>query len=370
MTTAHRGLMLFCDRAGIVAALAIDTLGIGDALQVGRPFAECAWEDNAERARELIARIGSEGFACEVPIVLSIAQKPKLLNFSGGRVGEQIVLIGGPAGDSAFLYDDIIKINNEQSNALRSALKNLEARTRQASIVAHDLRNTLAVVTSGVELIREGQTELSPDLLEIAALIERASEASLTLVSDLFDFTLLTSGRLELHLKQTDLAGLLRQTIANNQRLARKKNIELDAQLAPDLPRLEIDPARIQQVLTNFVTNAVKYSQPNTKVTICASCSNDLVQVEVIDQGPGIPDDEAKKLFHEYQKASTRPTAGESSTGLGLAIARRIVESHGGHIGLKSKVGIGSNFYFTLPCKPPGAPLTDPTRRAAREEHR
>jgi signal transduction histidine kinase len=355
MATAHSGVTLLCDRDGIVASIAVETLGIGRVLQVGRPFADCAWEDNADRAQELIARICSDGFACEVPLVLSVAQKPQLVNFSGGRIGEQIALIGGLPGDSALFFEDIIKVNNEQSNALRSALKNLEARTRQAGIVAHDLRNTLGAITSGIELMREGESQLSPYLLEIAELIERASEASLTLVSDLFDFTLLTSGRLELHLKETDLAILLGQNVSTNHRLAEKKHIELEAQVAPDLPCLSIDPARIQQVLTNFVTNAIKYSQPGTKVIVRATSSDAQVLVEVVDQGPGIPADEAKRLFHEYQKASPRPTAGEPSTGLGLAIARRIVESHGGRIGVDSTVGVGSNFYFTLPRNPADA---------------
>jgi signal transduction histidine kinase len=369
MASAHQGVMLFCNRDGVVSSIAIDTLGIGAALQIGRPFAECAWEENADRAQGLIARIGSELFACEVPLVLCIAQKPQVVSFSGACIGERIVLLGSSAGDSAFLYEDIIKINNEQSNALRAALKNLEARNRQAGIVAHDLRNTLSVITSGIELMREDETLLSPELLEIAALIERASEASVTLVSDLFDFTLLTSGRLELHLKETDLAVLLRQNIASNQRLAQKKKIQLEAQVTADLPRLAIDPARIQQVLTNFVTNAIKYSKPDTKVVARASYSNDRALVEVVDQGPGIPADEAKRLFHEYQKASTRPTAGESSTGLGLAIARRIVESHGGRVGVESTVGVGSNFYFTLPWKPPDTIHAGPDGGPAHEEH-
>jgi signal transduction histidine kinase len=102
-------------------------------------------------------------------------------------------------------------------------------------------------------------------------------------------------------------------------------------------------------VLNNLISNAVKFSQSGTAVTVHAVAASGGVQIAVRDQGPGIPEGERGKLFQPFGKTSVRSTAGESSTGLGLAIVRKIVEGHGGRIWVESEVGVGSAFLFTLP---------------------
>ncbi|MBU4444596.1 ATP-binding protein, partial [bacterium] len=106
---------------------------------------------------------------------------------------------------------------------------------------------------------------------------------------------------------------------------------------------------RIMQVLDNLVTNAIKFSYPNTTVTISARKINDNVEISVADQGQGIPEGEISKIFKEFSKTSVRPTAGEKSTGLGLAIARKIIEAHQGTISVASKVGKGTTFMIDMP---------------------
>ena len=137
--------------------------------------------------------------------------------------------------------------------------------------------------------------------------------------------------------------------------LAKAKSIDLNVNLSDNLPAVHIDAERINQVITNLVTNAIKYSHKNTNITLEAFRSDGFVQVSIKDQGQGIPEDELPNLFGKFTKTSTRSTAGEKSTGLGLAIVKKIIEGHQCKIWVESKHGQGSVFSFTLPA----APITD-----------
>ncbi|HVB79290.1 MAG TPA: HAMP domain-containing sensor histidine kinase [Candidatus Binataceae bacterium] len=263
---------------------------------------------------------------------------------------DELVLVGsaveGYAGD---IYEDLIRINNEETNAMRTVLKSLEQRIRDAAIVAHELRNSIGSISSSVEVLFEAPDSIEPEQRQFISIIERASRCALALVSDLVDLTLLDTGRLELKTESIDLGALVSKNVETNQSLARRKNIRLEIEIVSGLHEVNADPSRVEQVLTNLISNAVKYSEPGTCVTVRVSEAGGEALVEVRDQGQGIPADEVGKLFCLYQKTSVRPTGGEQSTGLGLAIARQIVEAHGGKVGVESEVGRGSTFHFTLP---------------------
>jgi signal transduction histidine kinase len=134
-----------------------------------------------------------------------------------------------------------------------------------------------------------------------------------------------------------------------NRLLAERKKISLVIQGAESLPAITFDRERIRQVLNNLLSNAIKFSPPQTVVTLEARAVALGVEFSVTDQGPGIRPEDQVKLFGAFQRLSTKPTAGESSTGLGLSICKKIVELHGGTIGVDSEVGQGSRFSFILP---------------------
>src|SRR5262249_35985954 len=115
------------------------------------------------------------------------------------------------------------------------------------------------------------------------------------------------------------------------------------------LPHLRIDRARIRQALDNLLDNALKYTPVGSAIDVTLRRDGQRVVVSVADQGPGIPQEEQERLFNFYARASARPRRGEASIGLGLAIARKIVEAHGGQIWVQSQVGVGSVFSFSLP---------------------
>ena len=171
----------------------------------------------------------------------------------------------------------------------------------------------------------------------------------LHLIDDFLDVSSIESGNLRLDRCPLDPRKLLEHNVLLNAVLAQKKNIQVALEIEGALPMLSLDEGKIGQVLNNLISNAVKFSQSGTAVTVHAVAEGGGVQIAVRDQGPGIPEGERGKLFQPFGKTSVRSTAGESSTGLGLAIVRKIVEGHGGRIWVESEVGVGSAFLFTLP---------------------
>jgi signal transduction histidine kinase len=171
----------------------------------------------------------------------------------------------------------------------------------------------------------------------------------LRLVTDLLHISKIEAGKLQLELKETDFSGLLERNVELNRLLAAQKQIDIQLSQEEDIPALRVDAAKIEQVLNNLIGNAVKFSHPHTEVEVRAARRESDVVVNVRDEGQGIPAGELDRLFIPFASLSVRGTAGEQSTGLGLAIARRIVEGHGGEIWVRSEVGVGSTFSFSLP---------------------
>jgi signal transduction histidine kinase len=179
--------------------------------------------------------------------------------------------------------------------------------------------------------------------------INANGEFMLKLIDNLLDVAKIESGRLDLELATGDLYGLIEENLTMNRLLAEKKGIRLDFAPECGMPLFRFDRDKVEQVLNNLISNALKFSAPGTAVTVQASRMNGTVVVSVRDQGQGIPAEELDKLFKPFGRTTVRSTAGEKSTGLGLAISRRIVEGHGGRIWAESEPGKGSTFSFALP---------------------
>ena len=133
--------------------------------------------------------------------------------------------------------------------------------------------------------------------------------------------------------------------------ISRRKEIAIVADLEA-VPECSVDRDRLGQVIDNLISNAVKFSDQGSTVRVGLKAEDSAVRIRVQDQGPGIPPEDQDQLFRMYCTASTEPTAGESSTGLGLAIAKKVVDAHGGQIALESTVGSGSIFTVSLPLHP------------------
>jgi signal transduction histidine kinase len=176
------------------------------------------------------------------------------------------------------------------------------------------------------------------------------------LINEVLDLSKIEAGRMDLQIAPAALGEVFETVQSTLWPLAAKKAIEFLVDRADGIRPFPMDAARIKQVLVNLVGNAIKFTPAEGRVWVRATAENGTVQVEVGDTGPGIAPEDHERIFEEFQQAqSTRGTGKAEGTGLGLTLARRFVELHGGRLWVESQVGGGSRFYFTLPTPlPPG----------------
>lgn len=238
----------------------------------------------------------------------------------------------------------------EKSRYLQQLLELNELKNKFLGMVAHDLRNPLSTIKGYLELFLAGHLgKLTSDQNEVMDDMNQTSDHMLGLINDLLDVTAIETGNLQLKREPTKPGELLQTIQASLRVLAQAKSIEIKLDIPISVPLLHLDQARMKQVLTNLITNAVKYSFSRTIILLSVRVFEKEVWISVRDQGQGIPVEEMKNLFKDFSRTSVKPTAGEKSIGLGLAITRRIVEAHGGIIWVDSEIGKGSTFIFSLP---------------------
>jgi signal transduction histidine kinase len=222
-----------------------------------------------------------------------------------------------------------------------------QAREEVLGVVAHDLRNPLSLIVTTTELLQEEDLEVMKrkQILDIAM---RAGKQMNRLIEDLLDTVHLQSGKLSLDLEDIEVCALLRQADETFRPMAQKRRIELTS-TAPDTPIwVRADPLRVSQVLGNLLGNALKFTPDSGRVEYGATAVDGEIAFHVSDTGPGIPPEQRVHLFEQFWQARRNDKRG---VGLGLTIAKGIVDAHGGRIWCDSVVGAGSTFSFTLPAR-------------------
>lgn len=217
---------------------------------------------------------------------------------------------------------------------------------------AHDLRNPLASIRGLTEFMGEGSVGLlNPEQKDLIETIHSASQSMLVLVNELLDVAAIEAGELQLHLEAEDLAMLIGKSVALMNMEAAKKKTCVNFAPAKAVPKLVLDAAKMRQVIDNLLSNAIKYSPPGSTITVtlAADAAHGTCTFAVQDQGPGIPEGERDRLFKDFSRLSVKPTGGEKSTGLGLAICRKIVEAHRGTITAENLAAGGCEFRVVLP---------------------
>jgi len=244
-------------------------------------------------------------------------------------------LLGEALADLARSNATLARLNDEKSKLLGMA--------------AHDLRNPIASIQGHAALLLEVELDAEQRRRALES-IGRVSRQMLVMVNDLLDVSAIESGRLELRRERCALHELLGQRVEFFRLLAARKSISIATRIGE--VAAELDPQRIEQVIDNLLSNAVKYSPPGAAVDVSLGLDGQDAVLAVQDRGPGLTEEDRRRLFGAFQRLSARPTGGEKSTGLGLAITQRIVTAHGGRIEVESAPGQGATFRVRLPPAP------------------
>ncbi len=272
---------------------------------------------------------------------------------------EETVLVLGSAdfSEQETLRREIILLNQELSNLARQLQKSNAELTRLdrlknqfIGMAAHDLRKPLGVVMAYSEiLLDEMNHTLSDEHRQFLKSMMDASVFMRRLIENFLDVSLIESGHFELTLVKTHLFQVVEQALEIVRHVARRKDIEIKVTHDPRIPLLLIDSPKVEQVIVNLVANAIEHSYPGSPVTVRTVLDDAGARILVEDKGTGIPEEILGELFSIYGRGHGRKTAGERSTGLGLAIARKVIEQHAGFISVQSELGSGSTFTVTLP---------------------
>lgn len=225
-----------------------------------------------------------------------------------------------------------------------------QAKSEFLSIASHELRTPLTSIKGSLSLLRSGIAgTLNDEASQLLAIAEIETDRLIRLINDLLDLAKIEAGRFPLHPQWTSAQKLSDVTLQSLNGFAEQAHVKL-ASRVENAFEIYIDGDRIQQVLTNLISNAIKFSPQNSTVEVAFVLdSNQHVCVEVHDQGRGIAPDDQELIFQKFRQATSESNPLVKGTGLGLAIAKALVEEHGGEIGVRSVVGQGSTFYFTLP---------------------
>lgn len=217
-------------------------------------------------------------------------------------------------------------------------------------MVAHDLRTPLTGMLGFAEVaISDLQAGSATEhTLEDLLVIRQSAQEMSELLNDLLDVSRLEAGKLRIDLRPLDLAGRIREDRRRYEMWAGSKEIGFSAKAPSGELWVLADPKRIQQVLNNLVSNAIKFSTTGGSIALRLKANSSRVEVSVQDTGQGIAPEDLEKVFASYEQTKTRATAGEHGAGLGLSIAKKLVELHGGDIWVESKPGVGSRFTFSL----------------------
>jgi signal transduction histidine kinase len=285
---------------------------------------------------------------------------PQSFYFSFSTIKDHTLVFGRlDAEEFENMCKEQLSLNQELNNLTRqlhkknAQLQRLnEEKNQFLGMAAHDLRKPIGLVIAYSDFLMEEAAQiLNREQIGFLNAISSSCLFMKQLVDDFLDVSAIEAGKLELDLQTTAIDTVLAESLRLVNLAAAKKGIELQVNVEENIPRITMDAHKIEQVITNLVSNAIEHSDSADRVVINLSSNDESILFSVQDSGPGIAPEEIANLFKPFEKAGTKKTTGEKSTGLGMLISRKIIEAHGGEIRIESKLGKGTTIHFNLPFK-------------------
>jgi signal transduction histidine kinase len=245
----------------------------------------------------------------------------------------------------------------ERTAELEKALQQLstlnELKANLVANISHELRTPMTHLNGYLDLLINGDFgTVTPDQLSALSVIQRSAERLGHLIEDLILFSVSERNQIYLHVQATDLVELCSSVFKRSLTKAHDHQIQLSLEVASEAVQVDADLEKISWVIMQFVDNAIKFSPPGGKVTLQTIREDNFVHIQVRDNGIGIPEDRLEQIFEPFFQLDGSSTRKVGGTGLGLALARRIVEAHGSIVHVYSEVGKGSRFEFLLKIHP------------------
>lgn len=233
-------------------------------------------------------------------------------------------------------YDTQLKVQKERDDFL--------------AMLVHELRSPLSVMKGASDLILKDAQRLSKEQIEtLLTQIRTSSNGMLKIVDDILDVSKIDSGKFEIHKTFGSINKVLADECAYYEALAGEKQITIEAKPDESIPGFNFDEDRVRQVMNNLLSNAIKYITEKGKITVSTKKDQANVVVTIADDGDGIPDELKVKLFHKFVQLNNHSHTKAAGSGLGLVIAKGIIQAHGGEIWIEDNVPKGAKFIFTLP---------------------
>lgn len=393
MNEFGEGILLSCDPEGTITKLHHNNISplLDDA--EGKLFPEIFMREKIGGALEFLMEIRNHraSFSRELFFPLKICKEP--VYFNGVLNEGEIIILGSRYRmDLVKILSDFMLMNNEQVNTIRElvkAEKGLKAVSKKTEdlyiddmmklnnelvsmhremakknkeleeynklknqflgIAAHDLRNPLGQIYNILEIFEDDAGTLSPEIRNFLNMAKSRSQYMMSMLNELLDVSAIESGSISINALPFDITSVVKDVVNFNNHLALKKGIKIYYEPPANPLLAAIDKSKIEQVITNFLTNAIKYSFGGSNIYITTVRSGKEIIFSIKDEGQGINEAELALLFRPFQKTSAKSTANEKSTGLGLFIVKKIIEAHKGKVWAESKQGEGSIFYFSVP---------------------
>jgi two-component system phosphate regulon sensor histidine kinase PhoR len=291
---------------------------------------------------DLVARARSSGEP--------VAEEISVEGLKPRRLSVRVNPMSTPAGALLVVFFDVTEIRRLES-----------LRRDFVANVSHELRTPVAAICSATETLLCGALQDPKAARSFVGIIERNSQRMRRLVEDLLDLSRIESKEYKLDRRELALGNVVERCVSLLRDKARQGRIRTDVEIPEELPDVFADARALEQVLVNLIENAIKYCRPGSRVVIRAVSETDrTVRCTVQDSGPGIPEAELPRLYERFYRVDAGRSRDMGGTGLGLSIVKHLVEAMGGRVGVESRIGFGSSFWFTVPTTSDEAPVSVP----------